>query len=277
MGAPPCPSWAMMYFASREDDSCDVFSDSILYYKRYIDDVFGIWLDRPGDDNAWQLFKNHMNRHALVWDFTERSRSAVFLDLTISITDTNEIRTDLYEKPLNLHAYLPPHSAHPPGVLRGMIKGMIYRFKTLCTRPSDQKQHILQFYRQLIQRGYKPDGLTPLFNEAVAQVYATDPTLRPLGAPPPRAPAQHPLFFHLQYHPNDPPSTDIQRIWRRTLFRPAGSRPLSDLDSSHMNGKIGIDRMIVCYNRAPNLENLTSSKRNLQFANGPTVSSFFDD
>ena len=277
MGAPPCPSWAMMYFAPFEDDSCDIFSDHILYYKRYIDDVFGIWFQQPGDDQAWTLFKAHMNNSALVWDFTERSRSAIFLDLTISITDTNTIHTTLYEKPLNLHTYIPPHSAHPPGVLRGMLKGMIYRFKTLCTLPSDQKHYILQFYRHLIHRGYKPDSLTPIFNEAVAQVYATQPALLPLGAPPPPAPARHPLFFHLQYHPSDPPSNDLQRIWRRTLFRPAGSRPLSDLDSSHRRGKIGTDRMIICYNRPPNLENLVSSKRNLQFANGPTVSSFFDN
>ncbi|CAJ1951530.1 unnamed protein product [Cylindrotheca closterium] len=277
MGAPPCPSWAMMYFAPFEDDSCDIFSDHIVYYKRYIDDVFGIWLQQPGDDQAWNLFKAHMNTSALVWDFTERSRSAIFLDLHISITNTNEIHTDLYEKPLNLHAYIPPHSAHPPGVLRGMIKGMIYRFKTLCTLESDQKKHILQFYRHLVQRGYKPDGLTTIFNEAVAQVYGSSITPPPPGALQPPAPSLHPLFFHLQYHPSDPPSHDIQRIWRRTLFRPAGSRPLSDLDSSHRRGKIGIDRMIVCYSRAPNLENLVSSKRNLEFVDGPTVSSFFDD
>jgi len=277
MGAPPCPSWAMMYFAPFEDDSCDVFSNHILYYKRYIDDVFGIWLNQPGDDQAWQLFKNHMNRSALVWDFTERSRSTVFLDLNITITDTNKIHTTLYEKPLNLHAYIPQHSAHPPGVYKGMIKGMIYRFKTLCSSTDDQRRHILQFYRHLVQRGYHVDRLTPLFNQIVSEIYDPQPTLHPVNAPPPRAPAKHPLFFHLQYHPSDPPSHQLQQLWQQYLFHPAGSRPLSALDSFHKIGKIGTDRMIVCYSRPPNLENLVSSHRNLHFANGPTVSSFFDN
>jgi hypothetical protein len=131
MGAPPCPAWATMYFAPYEDDSCDVFADHILFYKRYIDDVFGIWLPVPGDDATWTAFQEHMNISALVWDFTDRSRSVNFLDLTISITDSGAIHTTLYEKPLNLHQYLPPHSAHPPGVLRGLVKGMIYRLHSI--------------------------------------------------------------------------------------------------------------------------------------------------
>ena len=61
MGAPPCPAWATMYFAPAEDDSCDVFSDHILFYKRYIDDIFGIWLRQPGDEATWTEFKTHIN------------------------------------------------------------------------------------------------------------------------------------------------------------------------------------------------------------------------
>ena len=44
MGAPPCPAGATVYFAHYEDDSCDVFSHHIIFYKRYIDDVVAIWL-----------------------------------------------------------------------------------------------------------------------------------------------------------------------------------------------------------------------------------------
>ena len=278
MGAPPCPAWAAMYFAPYEDDSCDVFSDQILFYVRYIDDVFGIWLKQPGDNATWAEFQDHMNQSALVWDFSERSRSADFLDLTITFSpETGQVSTDLYEKPLNLHAYLPPHSAHPPGVLKGLVKGMLFRFKTLCTKRSDQQRHINTFYQYLLVRGYKPNGLAPLFNECIISIYAPPPdAIQPLP-PLARPPDVHPLFFRIQYHPNDPPSTTLQKIWRTTLFHPPGSRPLSDLDSYNRNGKIGTNRMIVCYNRAPNLENLVSSKRNLAFKDGPTVSSFFDD
>lgn len=277
MGAPPCPPWSGMYFAPYEDDSCDVFSEYVTFQKRYIDDVFGIWLRQPGDDAKWERFKAHMNRSNLVWDFSERARSVVFLDLTITVTPTGAIHTDLYDKPLNLHAYLPPHSAHPPGILRGLVKGMLYRFKTLCSDPVDQRCHTQNLYNHLRLRGYHPNGLRPIFAEGLSALY---PDTAPLTMHPPQPahpPDAHPLFFRIQYHPSDPPSSTLQQIWRTSLFKPPGSRPLSDLDSSHRNGKIKTNRMIVCYNRAPNLENLVSSKRNLSFKNGPTVSSFFDD
>ena len=277
MGSPPCPAWATMYFARYEDASCDAFSDQILFYKRYIDNVFGIWLRQPGDDATWAAFQAHMNHSALVWDFSERSRSVTFLDLNITIQANGRVTTDLYEKPLNLHAYLPPHSAHPPGVLRGLVKGMLYRCKVLCSHPEDQRRHIYNFYRRLLARGYHPNGLLPLFNEALRSYYPPPPgVIQPLP-PPARPPDVHPLFFRIQYHPSDPPSTTLQKIWRTRLYHPPGSRPLSELTSSHQAGVIGTNRMIVCYNRAPNLENLVSSKRNLAFKNGPTVSSFFDD
>lgn len=276
MGAPPCPPWAQLYFAPAEDDSCDVFSDFILFFKRYIDDIFGIWLRQPGDDAAWELFKAHINQgSALVWDFSERATTATFLDLTITVQPTGRISTDLYEKPLNLHAYLPPHSAHPPGVLKGLVKGMIYRFMTLCSNQNDQRRHVNQFLNHLLVRGYNRQGLVPIFNQALRDYAGTPADPVPPQLRPQRPLDVHPLFLHIQYHPNDPPSTILQRLWRTKLFRPPGSRLLSDLDSSHRRGKIGTNRMITCYSRAPNLENLVSSKRDLHFRNGPTVSSFF--
>ena len=48
-----------------------------------------------------------------------------FMDLTITSKD-NKIHTTLFEKHQNLHLYIPPGSAHPPGLINGIIKDMIY-------------------------------------------------------------------------------------------------------------------------------------------------------
>ena len=52
MGAPPAPSYANAAFATHENGFLPV-TISLLFYKRYIDDVFGIWKpDRdPNYDN----------------------------------------------------------------------------------------------------------------------------------------------------------------------------------------------------------------------------------
>ena len=50
----------------------------------------------------------------------------------------------LREREMNLYLYIPPHSAHPPGVLLGLVFGMVFRIHTttLCSDPLDAKpQH----------------------------------------------------------------------------------------------------------------------------------------
>ena len=59
------------------------------------------------------------------------------MDLTISIHN-GKITTSLFEKPLNLHLYIPPHSAHPPGLLPGIVHSTLFRIFTLCSDPNDQ-------------------------------------------------------------------------------------------------------------------------------------------
>ena len=270
MGAPPCPAWATIYFAAHEDNCCDLF-DEVIFYKRYIDDVIGIWLCQPHDNHRWNQFKATINNaSALEWDFTERSRTVNFLDVTFTVENDGLVRTNLYEKPMNLHMYLPPHSAHPPGVLRGLIYGMVGRIYRLCSHPRDRDSHLRKFYLHLIRRGYKPNKVLPTFTSAIDSIL--HPTLPDL----PQQVATRPLFLKLEYHPEDPPSYALQHIWRTTLLKPPFSKSLATLDSSHRISQLGINRMVVCYRRPPNLENLVSSKRNIEFRNGPLVSSFFD-
>jgi hypothetical protein len=56
-----------------------------------------------------------------------------FLDLSLKLTPTG-ITTSIFEKAMNLYLYLPPNSAQPPGVLRGLMIGMKKR-----------KAHLLAF------------------------------------------------------------------------------------------------------------------------------------
>ena len=58
------------------------------------------------------------------------------MDMTISIRK-DRIVTSLYEKLMNLYLYIPPHSAHPPGVLTGLVSGNILRIHLLCSDEDD--------------------------------------------------------------------------------------------------------------------------------------------
>ena len=136
MGISPAPPWATIFFALHERTILRQWKSNLLFYRRFIDDIFGIWIldDNPiYNEELWTSFKTHMQQwHGLSWEFSSLSRSCTFMDVTISIND-NKLSTTIYEKPQNLYLYIPPSSAHPKGILRGLITGSILRYYRLCT------------------------------------------------------------------------------------------------------------------------------------------------
>ncbi len=60
----------------------------LSFLRRFIDDGFGIWLTDPDpttDELEWEQFKTLINSMGITWEFTDRSTTAIFMDLTISI------------------------------------------------------------------------------------------------------------------------------------------------------------------------------------------------
>ena len=67
----------------------------------------------------------------LTWEFTDRSTTAIFMDLTIPIGRFN---TSIYSKPMSLHLYIPPNSCHAPGIATGLIQGHTLRVLQLFSK-----------------------------------------------------------------------------------------------------------------------------------------------
>ena len=148
MGTPPAPNYANFYFGVHELEVTARFTQPLRFFKRYIDDIFGIWIcdDDPTIDNLqWTAFQAAINDYGkLTWEFSDRSLSVNFLDLTINLNPrTLQITTKLYEKPRNLYLYIPPHSSHPTGVLRGLIFGNILRIISLTSYIHDAAKDIV--------------------------------------------------------------------------------------------------------------------------------------
>ena len=120
MGRPPAPPYATIYYGLHESKFLPQYQNHVIFYKQFIEDILGIWLPHPNpkiNAQLWEEFTASMNNYpGLTWEFNTPTNKADFMDLTISITNGN-ISTSLFEKPLNLHLYIPPHSAHPPGLL----------------------------------------------------------------------------------------------------------------------------------------------------------------
>jgi hypothetical protein len=66
--------------------------------------------------------------------------------------------------------------------------------------------------------------------------------------------SQNQVYFHLQFHPEDPPSRDIQRIWQEHVSHPKNETPLS-LCKNLDDERVGFSKLVVAYSRPLNLKN----------------------
>jgi hypothetical protein len=272
MGTPPAPPYATIYYAAHEEGLLQRHQSHLVYYKRFIDDVIGIYLRDPDptvDEDNWKRLQTDMNgADGLEWEFSKRSQCVDFMDLTVSIQN-RRIVTTLFEKPLNLHLYIPPHSAHPPGLLPGIVFGTLFRIFTLCSNPDDRIERTRIFFQRLIARGYKSDKLKPLFYKAIARAKEY------VGKPATKSSMDQSVILHLPFHPNDPASYEIQKAWRSCVAEPQYKMKLWNMRNPSKNQKCGVTRMIIAYKRPRNLGNLLSH-RNLNDI-GPPVSSYCQD
>jgi hypothetical protein len=170
MGTPVACSYATLTFGDYENTTLlPMFKDNLLFYRRYIDDILGIWLPSSNNKHTWNKFKEKLNNWGkLKWSLEDPSKQVHFLDLTINLTESS-INFSTYQKPLNLYLYIPPLSAHPNSCLKGLIKGEMNRY-WLQNNPQDFQILLTKFIERLHARGHTITDLAPVLLQAAASL-----------------------------------------------------------------------------------------------------------
>jgi hypothetical protein len=213
MGTPAACTYATVTYGQFENTVIlPNFQTNLLYYRRYIDDVFGIWL--PPTENqlsTWSDFKTTMNSWGnLQWDIEVPSRHTHFLDLNITIQDS-KLEFSTFQKPLNLYLYLPPLSAHPHCCLKGLIKGELNRYWQQNS-PVNFQELVTKFIERLNARGHSLTDLQPILLQAATTLgnnYCPNPNTK--------TDLNKTLFIHWTHHPNGIQRSDLRRIYKQTL------------------------------------------------------------
>jgi len=111
-------------------------AEYLLDWARYIDDGIGVWnwTGMPDCIAAFQSFSQRLQLHHLQWVVNTPTNCVNYLDITLSIKE-GRVTSTLFEKNLHLYLYLPCASAHPPGVLKGLIAGGLLRIIRLTSNP----------------------------------------------------------------------------------------------------------------------------------------------
>ena len=112
MGIAPAPPWATIFYSLHEQTFVPQWEKHLIFYKRFIDDILGIWLPHPHpktDALLWSQFMHSLQLwHDLEWTLSSQSQTCNFMDLHLTSSPTGKIETNLFEKSQNLYLYIPP-------------------------------------------------------------------------------------------------------------------------------------------------------------------------
>ena len=176
MGTPVACAYATITYGHFENTVIlPNYSANLLFYHRYINNIFGIWLPSQNNTITWSKFKADLNKwDKLEWSIEEPSKETHFLDLNISIRES-AINFSTYQKPLNLYLYIPPSSAHPTSCLKGLIKGELQRY-WLQNNPKDFEELVTKFIERLHARGHSLANLRHMLLYAASSLSKTQVT-----------------------------------------------------------------------------------------------------
>jgi hypothetical protein len=141
---------------------------SPLYFKRYIDDIFSIWISKSDAE----FFHSEMNKKMhpnIELTSSISSFSCIFLDVQIfkgsNFSHSSILDVVLYQKPINKYQYIPYSSYHTKYVFKSFISSELNRYICKCTSPLDFLSIKRQFYFRLIRRGYPDRYLKSIFDK----------------------------------------------------------------------------------------------------------------
>jgi hypothetical protein len=131
-------------------------------FKRYIDDIFGIW---KGTEEELLTFKKYVD--SLTPDILRTTEehslhSLHVLDIEIYKKD-NKLEFKTFQKSLNSYQYLMPSSLHPKHTLKGYILGEILRYRRTNSEDTNFRMMKHLFYKRLLDRGFSENFLNPIF------------------------------------------------------------------------------------------------------------------
>ena len=262
MGTNVACTYATIYFSYHEET--ELLSDApptlpfslqpaLLLHCRLIDDAFQIWdfAKLPADlspFNFTQQMKEMMKFGILQWDVDPPSKEVNFLDLTIRLEADGTTTTKTFVKPMNLHLYIPAHSAHNKGVLKSLIFGNMLRYWIQNSHFVSFAAIANDFFNHLLDRGYTVDTLAPIFEEVantldhesrseMLQRLANRDTLV-------QPPKESRLFLHWEQHPRGIPRKLIRQLFNTHLAPVLSQTPLN------------IRQFTIAYRNPPNLRRL---------------------
>ena len=150
------------------EDNQHPLADFILLWKRFIDDVFGLFKGSKTQFEEYVDWLNSLMRGVVKFKSNFSTNQVEFLDLVISIKD-GKLKTNLFVKPSNSQLYLDFNSNHPKHCKTGIIYGQALRILERCSDKNDVDLHLENLRGKVLDRNYPQKTIDQQFKRALGK------------------------------------------------------------------------------------------------------------
>lgn len=168
----------------------------IRFWKRFIDDVFGLWV---GSVRQFHLFVKKLNELSKPFgiqfgDF-QIGKTVNFLDIKFTLNEDSKVEFKLYTKETDARLYLKTDSFHPSHVFKSVVFSQMIRVIQRNSKDSTCIEDLHQLKADLIKSGHKSENLEATEPLAVQRAIENE-----LGNNlPGRTPKENQLVFAVKY------------------------------------------------------------------------------
>ena len=153
MGTKCAPPYSCIFMGKFENNYILPLSELIRFWKRFIDDIFFIFLGSLSELNALMNAMNNLHP-TIKFNFKFSQTKVEFLDTTIHIDSKGKLYSTLYTKPTDTMALLHFDSFHPSQTKSSIIYSQAIRYRMLITCDDTLKEELKKLRTHLIFRGY---------------------------------------------------------------------------------------------------------------------------
>lgn len=167
MGTRMAPPYANLFMGRIEGDIVQRFLALLLIWKRFIDDIFFIFL---GTENELKQVFEYMNaiHPTIKFTFDYSLTQIPFLDTIVYVDSSRNLQTTLYRKPTDRSCLLHHSSHHPRHVKESIVYTQALRYCTIISEDRNLEKELFHLSKIFLARGYPLSLVREQFQRALS-------------------------------------------------------------------------------------------------------------
>ena len=147
------PSYAKLFMGKEERTRILTFFYLIYFWKRFIDDIFFIFLGPHSQLNSLMTFVNIISP-TIKYTYTYSEQTVTFVDVQIYLSETRKLKTKLYRKLTDCMTLPHFHPHHPLSCKEGIIYSQALRYHMIISEDHILQEELNNLIRILLVRAY---------------------------------------------------------------------------------------------------------------------------